>query len=510
MHWADNFAKQIIKRKKKKEYVIESGITPSGVVHAGNFREIMTQDLVYKALLSQGVKAKYQYIWDDYDRFRKVPKGISKEWEQYIGLPVTKTPDPWGCHDFYADHFKEKIIKESELCGVNPTFISMTEKYEKCAFAENMKTALENASVIQEILNNFRKTPHPKDWLPVRVYCEKCGKDTTKVIYPGEYTLNYECECGKTGSFDFRKKGLAKMPWRVCWAQRWQYYDVDFESSGKDHKASGGSWDTGTRICKQVFKHNPPLGPMYEFIYAKGQKEKMSSSMGNVFTVSDLLQVYEPEMVRYIYTAKISKAIEVPFGLDVINKYEYFDKAERIFFEKESTGNEKDDETISRSYELSQITKPVETVQPPFAFCANIAQVYNSTTKAITVMQRTGHLPKKLSKQDKDKIKLRLNRAKTWVDNYAPSNVKITVLKDIPDVKLSSAEKKALAMLSELKVKDIGSNIPAIAEKTGLKTKQVFASCYKVILGRPSGPRLQDFLLTLDEEFVRNRLALKA
>ena len=63
--WADAVAEEIVKVKgEKEEYVCASGITPSGTVHAGNFRETITQDIVYKALLDKGTKAKFNYFWE--------------------------------------------------------------------------------------------------------------------------------------------------------------------------------------------------------------------------------------------------------------------------------------------------------------------------------------------------------------------------------------------------------------------------------------------------------------
>ncbi|MCD6522566.1 MAG: lysine--tRNA ligase [Candidatus Diapherotrites archaeon] len=510
MHWADQFAEQIINKKQDKEqYIVESGITPSGIVHAGNFREIMTQDLVYRALLRKGVDVLYLYIWDDFDRFRKVPKGIPNEWEQYIGIPISKTPDPWGCHENYAQHFKEPIVKESEICGVFPTYISMTEEYEKCTFSENMRIALENRDKIKEILDAFRKEPLADDWLPIRVYCEKCGKDTTKPRYLGDYTVSYTCECGHESTFDFRKKGIAKMVWRVCWPQRWKHYGVDFESSGKDHHAAGGSWDTGIRISKEVFNYEPPIGPMYEFIYAKGQKEKMSSSAGNVFTVSDLLEIYEPQIVRYIYTARINKAIEVPFDMGVYSYYNYYDLAERVYFGKEEVP-EADAEQMKRCYEFSQIGEPRFTVQPPFLLCATISQITSDITKAIEIMQRLGHLPDKIDEYAIKKVELRLKLAGNWVRKYAPEQFRISVQKTMPNVTLTDAQKRALHYIGERmdKISDENSFKEIFGEAcefAGIKPKQLFEACYLVLLGRRNGPRLAQFILTLDKEFVAER-----
>ena len=49
-HWADAMADKIIAERGELElYTCASGITPSGTVHLGNFREIITVDLVARA-----------------------------------------------------------------------------------------------------------------------------------------------------------------------------------------------------------------------------------------------------------------------------------------------------------------------------------------------------------------------------------------------------------------------------------------------------------------------------
>ena len=56
VHWADITADKIIRERKqflndkKPKYVCASGITPSGTVHIGNFREIISVELVVRAL----------------------------------------------------------------------------------------------------------------------------------------------------------------------------------------------------------------------------------------------------------------------------------------------------------------------------------------------------------------------------------------------------------------------------------------------------------------------------
>jgi len=53
LHWADVTAKKVIKKRKDLErYVVACGITPSGHIHIGNAREVITADALYKGLLN--------------------------------------------------------------------------------------------------------------------------------------------------------------------------------------------------------------------------------------------------------------------------------------------------------------------------------------------------------------------------------------------------------------------------------------------------------------------------
>jgi len=64
VHWADYMVERIIKEHgDKKEYVVESGITPSGYVHIGNFRELFTAYIVGHALRDRGKKVRHIHMW---------------------------------------------------------------------------------------------------------------------------------------------------------------------------------------------------------------------------------------------------------------------------------------------------------------------------------------------------------------------------------------------------------------------------------------------------------------
>ena len=110
MNWADVTAEKVIQEKGDKDsYVVAAGISPSGHIHIGNFREIITSAQVAKALRSRGKKVRFIYSWDDFDAFRKVPKDFPEDFKQYLGMPLCKVPDPHGCHKSYSEHFEKEL-----------------------------------------------------------------------------------------------------------------------------------------------------------------------------------------------------------------------------------------------------------------------------------------------------------------------------------------------------------------------------------------------------------------
>ena len=86
IHWADATADRIIRQcGDKDQYTVASGITPSGVVHFGNFRETITVDFVARALRDRGKKVRFIFSWDD-DLKKKAKKisELTKDISEYL------------------------------------------------------------------------------------------------------------------------------------------------------------------------------------------------------------------------------------------------------------------------------------------------------------------------------------------------------------------------------------------------------------------------------------------
>ena len=102
MHWADVLADKLL--KKQKNHVLATGITPSGPIHIGNMREILTTDAVYRSVIEKGGEAEFIYVADDFDPLRKVYPYLPQTYEKYVGMPISDIPCPCKKHKSYADH----------------------------------------------------------------------------------------------------------------------------------------------------------------------------------------------------------------------------------------------------------------------------------------------------------------------------------------------------------------------------------------------------------------------
>jgi lysyl-tRNA synthetase, class I len=525
-HWADEAAAKIIFEKGEKDlYTCASGITPSGTVHVGNFREIISVDLVAQALRDMGKKVRFIYSWDDYDVFRKVPKNMPKqqELENCLRSPITMVPDPWERDSSYARHHEVDVESTLPKMGISPEYIYQAERYRASRYAQGIRKALEKRDALKEILDKFRDEDHKiqGEWWPVSVFCEKCNKDETEIEgWDGDWGLSYKCnKCGNKETLDIRKAKGVKLSWRIDWPMRWEYEKVDFEPAGKDHHCQGGSFDTARHVCKDVYGWDAPVTFRYDFIGSKGNPGKMSSSSGNVITLDDVLNVYTPEVARYLFAGtRPNTEFTISFDLDVIKIYEDYDKTERIAWKIDPA---KDDATYQkelRIYELSQIsadgkTKRLEDMvkpyQVPFRHLCNLIQIADGDIEKTLAEIATND--GNLKKEQLPALKTRSERAKYWIDNCAPEDFRFRLLPEgsAANSSLSETEKNAVRLLRDDVICNIetftddkicSTAIYAVAEKAGIDGKALFTAAYQALIRKDQGPRLANFLRSIDKQ----------
>ena len=161
MHWSEELAERIIqKNPDKEEYVCAAGISPSGSVHIGNFRDIATSLFVCKAIEKQGKKARLLFSWDDFDRCRKIPANVQAvvgdAYDKYIGTPYVDMTDPWGCHAKYAEHFKAEFTESMKKFGIEMDYRHQGSMYRSGAYTQAIIESLRKREEIFEILDSFK------------------------------------------------------------------------------------------------------------------------------------------------------------------------------------------------------------------------------------------------------------------------------------------------------------------------------------------------------------------
>ena len=143
MHWADKIAQQLVQsRPAKDEYICAAGISPSGPVHIGNFRDVATTFFVTRALQDLGKKTCLLFSWDEFDRFRKVPANVPDNFGQYIGKAYSAVPDPLGCHASYAAHFESEFEEAISNLGIRLNYRYQAAEYQSGSYSKWIITAL--------------------------------------------------------------------------------------------------------------------------------------------------------------------------------------------------------------------------------------------------------------------------------------------------------------------------------------------------------------------------------
>jgi len=510
-HWSDLVTEELLKRGKM--HVIETGTSISGIPHVGNASDVIRGDAVRK-VLEDKVKVGFIWVADDSDPFRKVPKGM-ESLESYLGYPVRDIPDPDGCHDNFVDHYVTQFLEDLKEFGVNPKPYSATELYRRGEFYKGIKTVMENSNKIIEILNKFRREPLHRDtilWSPI---CESCGKISTTRSYEIEgNSITYKCEdvelsggrvygCGFSGESDL-KQGYGKLPWRVEWALRWAHFKVTCEPLGKEHASAGGSFWTAKEICKEVFGWEPPLPVIYEFFTLNG--EKISSSKGNVITLSDWLKISEAEVLKFFMYKRLQKQRDINLGRIPAMVDEY-DQAERVYFGLGECGEEG-----RRKYELAQVSEP-RMLGVPFTLCAVLSQIVPGLDldDISERLKNSGY-----ENFDLERLELRLRLARNWNQDYGPEYLDFKMIgdgeADVVKAGLNGKQKEGLGILAKdldkkFTPKELHKRIYETARGIELDPNSLFEAVYLVLIGKKKGPRAGMFLLSLDREFVKERLS---
>jgi lysyl-tRNA synthetase class 1 len=415
-HWIERIADELIE-DNSEEHVVASGTSISGSIHIGNSCDVFIANAVAKTINVSDVPAKTIWIADDHDPLRKVPYPLPASYEKYLGIPYSRIPCPEKCCENFVEHFQKPFLNTLNCFGIELKVYSGAEMYKNGLYTEYIRIALNNASKIRMIFDKFREHPLKEDWLPYNPICEECGRVNTTYAYHFEDDLvYYRCECGFDGVMDI-KSGEGKLTWRVEWAARWKIFDVTCEPFGKDHAASGGSYDVSKIISREIYDYKAPYPVPYEWITLKG--EAMSKSQGIIFTPGQWLEIAFPETLNYfIFRSKPMKHKDFDPSMPFLDFIEQYDRVERIYYGMEEAASEKEAEKLKKIYEISQI-KISESMpfQPSYRFLTVAYQIAGDDEgRVFNILKTNSQLPVEmetknlndLDQNDIDRFRMRL------------------------------------------------------------------------------------------------------
>jgi lysyl-tRNA synthetase class 1 len=561
--WVSQFADEVIAAADRfrpgKPIVCASGLSPSGPIHLGNLREVLTPHLVADEIRRRGVDCVHIISWDDYDRYRRVPVGIDPSWSEHIGKPLSMVPAPPGSeYSNWADHFRAPLLTALAELGVEFRGISQTEMYTSGAYTDQILLAMRERHRIDAILAEYRTKRKPAvaaqglsadeiagnelalagsgaadeddggsatGYYPYKPYCEVCGRDlTTITAYDDASTvMSYACACGHSATVKLSEYTHGKLVWKVDWPMRWAYEGVSFEPSGVDHSSPGSSYVVGGRIVRDIFGGVPPIGPMYAFVGMQGTS-KMSSSKGGVPTPSQALAIMEAPLLRWIYSRKRpSQSITVSFGQELQRMYDEWDSLTR----KATAGTALPAEVSAYSRAASTAAGPLPVTPVPLPF-GTLASVFDVTTGEPEQMLRVlRDVAPDRSVESLDVLRPRLDRAATWVTTEVPADQR-TQVRSAPDLSalsvLDEDQRASVRMLLDglddaWSLEGITTLVYGVPKRMlGLPLdikptpelraaqRSFFALLYQLLVGRDTGPRLPTLLLAIGADRVRELL----
>jgi lysyl-tRNA synthetase class 1 len=540
IHWIQDIVDEVLEREADV-YRINTGKSTSGSIHIGFVRELIIADAIKRKLLEAGKKAITLLVMDDYDPVRSFPPSVSLPLDEWVGKPYSDVPDEDGCCVSFGAHKARELIETFPDFGVAPEVIWQSEIYKKPEMLETVRTCLKNTETIRQILidyvardfNHEQKAEYVesmKTWFPVSVICPSCNRIQAGAkgsIVPNRVT-NYNADSDKV-SFSCPSCGHSdevpltdvrvKLSWRVDWPAKWYVLNVTCEPAGKDHSVKGGSFDTGLEISKQVFGWEGPVKVPFEWVGIGGRD--MATSEGIVFLPKNWLEIAPPELFRYLMLKTgITRAYDIrPERIpDMVDE---FDRFERAYYGLEDSTEEQKERTQLLYPLCLPSDVPKEYVpKVPFKFAVVTSQM-EGILDTDNILERCKHVLRKQYGLDKvpqaaiDVIPKRLERAKTWANEYGTDRDKVEVPDTVPDqIKstLTDDDRKFLTQFVEvlkgdpLDDEELQAKVFETARAVGLKDKRAFVVLYRILISRKSGPRLGGFLNLLGNEWVLKRI----
>jgi len=503
--WPYEEARKLLKRyadgAPEKGYVLfETGYGPSGLPHIGTFQEVLRTTMVRHAFEEMSdIPTRLIAFSDDMDGLRKVPDNVPNKalLAANLGKPLTKVPDPFGCHESFAHHNNAQLRSFLDQFGFDYEFASSTDYYASGRFDETLKAVLRNYQAILDIMLPTLRAERQATYSPVLPVSPKSGivlQVPVEVLDVETGMVAFEDEGERIEQTIFG--GKAKLQWKVDWALRWVALGVDYEMAGKDLI---DSVIQSSKIARAL-SGRPPEGFNYE-LFLDENGEKISKSKGNGLSIEQWL-TYGPDesLAFYLYREpKRAKALHMGVIPRAIEEYWQFRANYPTQPIEQQLGNP--------VHHIHHGPPPAETLPVTFGLLLNLVGVMGEASKAQVWGYLANYLPDATPEKHPE-----LDRMIGYALAYARDFVAPTLKKRAPQGVETAALKRLDAELAGLPTdaaaEDIQNIVYEIGKTGGFENlRDWFKALYETLLGSEQGPRMGSFIALYGIENSRRLIA---
>lgn len=505
------------------EVLFETGYGPSGLPHIGTFQEVARTTMVRRAFMAiSDVPTRLLCFSDDMDGLRKVPENVPNQelLTENLGRPLTRVPDPFGCHESFAHHNNAKLREFLDGYGFTYEFASSSQYYAEGRFDAALRRMVEcYDEVMAVMLPSLREerastySPflpiHPVTDVVMQVPIDEVRADTGTLIWT-DPDSGERFETPVTG-------GHCKLQWKPDWAMRWYALGVDYEMAGKDLTDS-------VRLAGEIVRilgGTPPEGFIYE-LFLDEQGQKISKSRGNGLSIDEWLRYASPESLQLFLYGKPREAKRLHFGVIPRQVDEYLAHLEGY----------------SRLDDVKKLSSPVWHIhggEPPepeplggggrtpvtFALLLNLVAVAKTDDRDVLWPFLQRYAPG-VSPETHPRLDALVGYALRYYADFvrpgltfrAPDEVEKDALRAL-DAVLADLPDDATGDDIQTAVYDVGRTIPryqdpeakgATPDRPGV-SRAWFNMLYQVLLGAERGPRFGPFIALYGRDETRGLIA---
>ncbi len=507
--WPYEEARRLLKRYPQGKpdgspILFETGYGPSGLPHIGTFNEVLRTTMVRRAFEEMSdLPTRLIAFSDDMDGLRKVPDNVPNKdmLAEYLGKPLTKIPDPFGCHESFAHHNNALLCEFLDRFGFDYDFMSSTVEYASGRFDETLKKVLRHYQDILDIMLPTLGKERQLTYSPVLPISAKSGivlQVPVTVVDAEAGLVSFEDE-GETITQSILG-GQAKLQWKVDWAMRWVALGVDYEMSGKD------LIDSVTQSSKitRALGARPPEGFNYEmFLDEKG--EKISKSKGNGLSLEQWLTYGTDESLAFYIFREPKKAKALHMGVIPRAVDEYFQ------FRGNYAGQEVDKQLGNPVHHVHRAKPtPVPMGQPPvtFGLMLNLVGVMGADATEEQVWAYLGNYVEDARPEAQPDLAKLVPLALAYNRDFVAPTLQRRKPEGLEVAALTRLGNELSGLPADISAEDIQTLVYTIGNEGGFESlRDWFKALYETLLGSSAGPRMGSFIALYGIDNTRKLIA---